>query len=65
MKKNEAAPYVLAFYILLIIIYVFSCGCKTLYVGSRYTNCPSNNKQFWYDRMGVKPTKQFMKFGNL
>jgi hypothetical protein len=64
MKKNEAAPYVLAFYILLIIIYFFSCGCKTLYVGSKYTSCPSNDKTFWYKRMNVKPTKQYLKFKN-
>jgi len=40
-------------------------GCSNLYVGSKYTSCPSNDKAFWYKKQGVKPTKQFMKFGNL
>lgn len=63
--KNEYAPYVLIFYIFLIGLLLLFSGCSNLYVGSKYTSCPSNDKAFWYKRQGVKPTKQFMKFGNL
>lgn len=62
--KNEYAPYVLIFYIFLISLLLLFSGCSTLYVGSKYTSCPSNDKTFWYKRMNVKPSKQFIKFGN-
>ena len=45
------------------IVIMFS-SCTTLYVGSKYRSCPTNNKAFFYNRMGVKPSKQFLKWGN-
>ena len=48
---------------LCLVMAMFS-SCRTLYVGSKYSNCPSNNKSFFYNRMGVKPSKQYLKWGN-
>ena len=45
------------------IVIMFS-SCATLYVGSKYRSCPTNDKSFFYNRMGVKPSKQFLKWGN-
>ena len=39
-------------------------SCQTLYVGAKYSNCPTNNKSFFYNRMGVKPSKQYLRWGN-
>ena len=50
-------------YIILISI-VFLTSCRSLYVGSLYSSCPTNNKAFFYNRMGVKPSKQYMMWGN-
>jgi len=47
------------------IIIIFTSSCKTQYVGQGYIKCPTNNKSFFYLRHGFKPTKQFLKFGNL
>ena len=61
MKKNEYAPYALIVYIILIIIYSMLMSCSpNLYVGARYSSCPTNDKTFFYKRAGVKPTKQFL-----
>ena len=46
------------------LVAIMFSSCATLYVGSKYTQCPTNNKSFFYNRMGVKPSKQFLKWGN-
>jgi hypothetical protein len=61
MKKYNYLVYVFIFYAIIVLITLLLSGCSTLYVGSRYSSCPSNNKSFFYDRMGVKPSKQFLK----
>ena len=65
MEKNEYAPYVLIIYVLVIIILFSLFGCsRTLYVGAKYSDrCPTNNKSFFYERMGVRPSKQYLKYG--
>jgi hypothetical protein len=50
--------------IMLGLVAIMFSSCATLYVGSKYTQCPTNNKSFFYNRMGVKPSKQFLKWGN-
>ena len=48
---------------LCIVVAMFS-SCITPYVGAKYSRCPTNNKSFFYNRMGVKPSKQFLRWGN-
>ena len=48
---------------LAMIIIIFS-RCSVGYPGVRYSRCPTNNKSFFYNRMGVMPSKQFLKWGN-
>jgi hypothetical protein len=62
MKKYNYMIYVFIFYALIILATILFSGCSTLYVGSKYTRCPTNNKSFFYERMGVRPSKQFIKF---
>lgn len=65
MKRNEYTPYILIIYIIIIILTFMIMGCsRTQYVGSKYLSCPSNDKTFFYKRMGVTPSKQFIKYGN-
>ena len=63
-KYNNYTPYILIIYIMVVLILLSLFGCSNnLYVGAKYTQCPTNNKGFWYERMGVKPTKQYMRWG--
>ena len=63
MKKYSYMIYVIIFFVIITLISLLT-SCTTLYVGSRYSNCPTNNKAFFYNRMGVKPSKQYRKWGN-
>jgi len=51
--------------LMLCLVMAMFSSCRTLYVGSKYSNmCPTNNKSFFYQRMHVKPSKQYLKWGN-
>jgi hypothetical protein len=66
MKKNEYAPYILIFYIILIAILLFtSCVAVEHTVSkifpSKSAVCPSNDSRFFFRQAGVKPTKQYLR----
>jgi hypothetical protein len=60
MKKYNYKVYVFIFAIIFLVT-TLSSGCTALYVGSRYSVCPSNNKSFFYERVGLRPSNQFLK----
>jgi hypothetical protein len=65
MKRNEYTPYVIIAYVLFWAIVMSLFGCtNNLYVGKGYSNCPTNDKTYFYKRMGVKAPKQYMKWHN-
>jgi hypothetical protein len=68
MKKHLTTIYVLILYVLFwtIVMSLFGMslsGCN-VYVGKSYSKCPTNDKTYFYKRMGVKPSKAYMRWGN-
>jgi len=64
LEYNNHTPFVLIIYVLIVLILLSIFGCSTpYYVGNKYTQCPTNNKGFWYERMGVKPSREYMRWG--
>jgi hypothetical protein len=65
--KNRNTIYntliVILFFVIITIVSIFLASCATPYVGTKYRKCPTNDKTFFYKRMGVRPTKQFLKYG--
>ena len=66
MKKNEYAPYILIFYIILIGILLFtSCVAVEHTVSkifpSKSAVCPSNDSRYFFRHAGAKPTKQYLR----
>jgi RecB family endonuclease NucS len=47
----------------LALIVMFS-SCVVSYNGRGYSNCPTNDKTYFYKRMGVKAPKSFKRWGN-
>jgi len=64
MKKNEYAPYVIVIYIIIVFILFSLFGCNSYYAGKGYSTCPTNDKTFFYKRMGIKTNKKIIKYIN-
>lgn len=61
MKKHKIPAIILFIYILLIATLLLLSGCIIYRKFEPSTNCPINNKKYFYKQMGVKPPRSYLK----